>query len=105
MLGKKPDPRKVRHWYVMLQDANDGEVRVTRYTDAKNYDGIGNWLERSTVYAGRWSILHKSQDVEKLLSYARLLTDNYGKDINDTDAADDHYAQFLPRDEYGPGRT
>ena len=104
MLEKKPK-KPVRHWYVMLQDSNDGEVRVTRFADAKNYDGIGNWQDRRTVYAGRWSVLHKSQDVEKLLNYARLLTDSQGKRVDDRDAADSHYAQFVPRDEYGPGRT
>ena len=98
MLEKKPrKPRRPN--YVMIQDANDGEVRVTRFSDAKNYDGIGGWMKVQTVYAGRWSILHKSQDVEKLLSYARLMTNNYGNEVDDHDAADKSYAQFVPREE------
>ena len=82
MLEKKPK-KPVRHWYVMLQDSNDGEVRVTRFSDAKYYDGIGDWVTRFNIYAGRWSVLHKSQDVEKLLSYARLLTDSQGKRVDE----------------------
>jgi hypothetical protein len=93
----KESVRKVRHFYVMIRDADDGEVRVTRLTDAKKYDGIGVDV-RPTAYFGKWSILHKSQDRAKLLKYAALMTNDKAAEVQDRDAADRSYAQFLPEE-------
>lgn len=96
----KKSVRKPPHpFYVLIIDADDGEVRVTRYVDAKNYDGIADG-ERSTVYFGTWSILHKTQDREKLIKYARLLTNDKGTKIADHEAEDDSYWAFLPEEHH-----
>lgn len=80
MLEGKPKKER-RYWFSLIQDANDGELRVIYRCRKPQYKSFGA-RETFGVYGGDWSVVMESQDRDHLRSFGRLVAPEtiWGKD-------------------------